>query len=55
MGIRIACTALTGRIKAGMPSKDGTHFVGNPQDVTSDCLKAVYGKIDNGVWRESHH
>jgi hypothetical protein len=39
--IRIACTALAKRIKAGRPNKEGTAFVGHPQDVTSDVLKAV--------------
>ena len=39
--MRIACTGVMPRIKAGRPSKDGSCFVGNPTDVTSDCLKAV--------------
>jgi hypothetical protein len=46
--IRIACTALGKRIKAGKVSKDGKDFVGNPQDVTSDCLKAVIDFVEPG-------
>lgn len=46
--IRIACTALGKRILAGKVSKDGKDFVGNPQDVTSDCLKAVIDKVGVG-------
>lgn len=45
--MRIACTAF-GTIKAGRPSKDGLSFVGNPVDVTSDCLKAVIEKVGVG-------
>jgi FMN-dependent NADH-azoreductase len=39
--IRIACTALAKRIMAGRVSKDGIAFIGKPQDVTSDALKAL--------------
>jgi hypothetical protein len=39
--IRIACTALTKRIKAGRVTKDGMDFSGEPSDVTSDCIKAI--------------
>jgi FMN-dependent NADH-azoreductase len=39
--IRIACTALAKRIMAGRISKNGIEFIGKPQDVTSDALKAV--------------
>jgi hypothetical protein len=48
MSIRIACTALGNRIKAGRPNKAGTAFIGEPQDVTSDCLKAVIEKVGVG-------
>ncbi|MDF3863511.1 hypothetical protein P3W53_03495 [Pseudomonas denitrificans (nom. rej.)] len=43
--IRIACTGIGGRIKAGRPNKSGTAFTGDPQDVTSDVLKAVIDKL----------
>lgn len=46
--IRIACTALGKRILAGKVSKDGRDFVGEPQDVTSDCIKAVIEKVGVG-------
>jgi len=46
--IRIACTALLKRIKAGRPNKDGTAFIGGGEDVTSDCLKAVIEFIGAG-------
>jgi hypothetical protein len=42
---RIACTAIDKRIMLGRVSKNGLDFVGNPVDVTSDCLKAVIDKI----------
>ncbi len=48
MSIRIACTALLKRIKAGKVSKDGLDFVGKPIDVTSDCLKAVIDFVGPG-------
>lgn len=43
--LRVACAALSERILAGTPSSDGTRFIGNPVDVTSDCLKAVIEKV----------
>lgn len=43
--IRIACTALTGRIMAGRVNKAGDSFTGTPKDVTSDVLKAVIDKL----------
>lgn len=46
--IRIACTALLKRIKAGRPNKDGTAFIGGGEDVTSDCLKAIIEFIGAG-------
>lgn len=46
--IRIAATAISGRIFAGHISKDGTCFVGNRQDVTSDVWKAVVDVIEPG-------
>jgi len=39
--IRIACSAVTRRIKAGRVTKDGWSFIGEPKDVTTDVLKAV--------------
>lgn len=44
MSTRIACSQLTGRIHQGRVSKDGTAFVGEKRDVTSDVLKAVIDK-----------
>lgn len=41
MTIRIACTALSKRIKAGHPTKDGHRFKGGGADVTNECLMAV--------------
>lgn len=46
--IRIACTAIGKRINAGRINNAGTAFVGEPVDVTSDCLKAVIDKIGVG-------
>ena len=46
MSARIACSALTGRINMGRINKDGTHFVGQKQDVTSDVLCAVIEKAE---------
>ncbi|ANI14437.1 hypothetical protein A9C11_23240 [Pseudomonas citronellolis] len=43
--IRIACTALTGRIMSGRVNKAGDSFTGTPKDVTSDVLKAVIDKL----------
>lgn len=48
MTIRIACTALMKRINAGRVNKEGTAFVGEPKDVTSDCLKAVIDFVEPG-------
>lgn len=48
MSARIACTAISKRIQMGRINKAGTAFVGNPVDVTSDCLKAVIDKIGAG-------
>ncbi|WP_186214670.1 DUF7446 family protein [Burkholderia gladioli] len=39
--IRVACMALSRRIKAGTPNKDGQSFRAGGQDVTSDCVKAI--------------
>ncbi|CAE6899696.1 hypothetical protein [Paraburkholderia domus] len=39
--IRVACTALLKRIKAGRPNKAGNSFIGGGDDVTSDCIKAI--------------
>jgi hypothetical protein len=39
--IRIACTAVCKRIRAGRVNKAGDSFIGNPTDVTSDFFKAV--------------
>lgn len=39
--IRVGCTALTKRIVAGKPTKDGLSLQGGGEDVTSDVLKAV--------------
>lgn len=41
---RITCSPLTGRIHMGRVSKDGTHFVGEKKDVTSDVLGALVEK-----------
>jgi hypothetical protein len=46
--MRIATAALSGRIYLGRSSKDGTHFVGNKTDVTSDVLKAIIDKVGPG-------
>ncbi len=43
---RIATSPLTGRIFSGRVSKDGSHFVGEKQDVTSDVLKALIDKAE---------
>jgi hypothetical protein len=39
--IRVARMALSGRIHAGRPSKDGKTFIGGGDDVTSDVIKAI--------------
>lgn len=46
MSSRIACSPLTGRFLMGRISKDGTHFIGEKRDVTSDVLCAVIEKAD---------
>lgn len=46
--IRIACTAIGKRIVAGRIKKSGLGFQGEPDDVTSDVLKAVIDKIGIG-------
>lgn len=48
MAIHIATAAITRRIFAGRISKDGTRFVGEKTDVTSDVLKAIIDHIDPG-------
>lgn len=48
MGIRVAAAAISGRIFAGRISKDGTRFVGEKIDVTSDVWKAVVDVIEPG-------
>ena len=45
---RIACTAINKRIMSGRIAKNGIDFIGNPVDVTSDCMKAVIEKIGVG-------
>jgi uncharacterized protein GlcG (DUF336 family) len=50
--IRIACTALARRIKAGHPNKDGLSFRGGGVDVTSDCVKAIIGYVGVGGTHE---
>lgn len=46
--IRVATAALSGRIFAGRPTKDGTGFKEPRYDVTSDVLVAVKDKIGIG-------
>lgn len=46
--LRIACTAIGKRINAGRVNKAGDAFIGDPVDVTSDCLKAVIEKVGVG-------
>ena len=43
--IRIATAAISGRIFAGRPTKDGMGFKEPRYDVTSDALKAVMDHI----------
>lgn len=40
----IAVSTLTGRIYSGRVNKEGTAFVGEKKDVTSEVLKAVLDK-----------
>lgn len=42
----IAVSPLTGRVQYGAISKDGSHFTGNAEDVTSDFLRAVIEKSE---------
>jgi len=49
--IRLATTALSGRIYAGHPNKAGDGFRGERYDVTSDVLKTVAEHI--GMNREA--
>lgn len=46
MSARIACSPLTGRIHMGRVNKQGTAFVGEKKDVTSDVLRCVIEKAD---------
>lgn len=46
--IRVATAALSGRIFAGRPTKDGRGFKEPRYDVTSDVLVAVKDKIGIG-------
>ncbi len=46
--IRVATAALSGRIFAGRPTKDGTGFKEPRYDVTSDVLAAIKEKIGIG-------
>lgn len=46
--IRVATAALSGRIYAGYPTKDGTRFREPRHDVTSDAIKAVIDHIGIG-------
>lgn len=46
--IRVATAALSGRIFAGHPTKNGMGFKEPRFDVTSDCLVAIKDKIGIG-------
>jgi len=46
--IRVATAALSGRIFAGRPTKDGKSFKESRYDVTSDVLVAIRDKIGVG-------
>lgn len=46
--LRIACTAIAKRIQLGRVNKTGDSFIGDPVDVTSDCLVAVMDFIGRG-------
>lgn len=50
--IRVACMALSKRIKAGTPNKDGHSFRSGGQDVTSDCIKAIIEFVGEGGTHE---
>lgn len=43
---RIAVSPLTGRIHIGKVNKEGTSFVGEKRDVTSDVLRSVIEKAE---------
>lgn len=46
--LRVACTAISKRINVGRINKAGDSFIGDPQDVTGDCLKAVIDLVGIG-------
>jgi hypothetical protein len=46
--MRVATAALSGRIFAGKPTKDGRGFKEPRYDVTSDVLKAIRDKVGVG-------
>lgn len=46
MSQRIAVSPLTGRIHIGRVNKEGTAFVGEKRDVTSDVLRCVVEKAE---------
>ena len=46
--IRVATAAISGRIFAGRPTKDGMAFKEPRYDVTSDVLRAIVDKIGIG-------
>ena len=46
MPARIGVSPLTGRIFSGRVNRNGTAFVGEKQDVTSDVLRAVVEKAE---------
>jgi len=48
MAIRLGTSALSNRIYAGHPNKDGTSFKGRRWDVTGDVLKTVIEYIGAG-------
>ncbi|WP_175837080.1 DUF7446 family protein [Burkholderia anthina] len=50
--IRIACMALSKRIKAGTPNKDRQSFRGGGQDVTNDCIKSIIEFVGVGGTHE---
>ena len=49
--IRVATSAINGRIFAGRLNKSGISFFGDRFDVTSDCIKAIIEHIgiDNEI------
>ena len=46
--LRVACTAISKRINVGRINKAGDSFIGDPPDVTGDCLKAVIDLVGIG-------